>query len=103
VLKLDATELAKTKEHLGFAAKALFALQFEVCQSELQHVLDSLMGAIKERSPKEEVLAPVFRGLDWPISLKDIHSGLSAEEDCKFKFNLALLLADLLLTRSSNC
>jgi hypothetical protein len=37
--------------------------------------------------------------VNWPVSLKDIQTGLSAEEDCKFKFNLTLLLAELLLLR----
>jgi ATP-dependent Clp protease ATP-binding subunit ClpA len=101
VLRLDAIDLATAKEHFGLAAKALFALQFEIAQIELQHVLDSIEEALKQRTPKEEVFAPVCRGLDWPISLKDVHTGLSAEEDCKFKFNLTLLLAELLLLRYS--
>jgi ATP-dependent Clp protease ATP-binding subunit ClpA len=99
VLRLDGADLATTSNHLQQAAKALFLPQFEVAQIELQHVLDSLVEAIKQRNPKEEVFAPLFKGVNWPVSLKDIQTGLSAEEDCKFKFNLTLLLAELLLLR----
>jgi len=102
VLKLDGGDLATTNDHLVRAGKALFSLQFDIAQIELQNVLDSLVEAIKQRHPKQEAMAPLFKGVDWPITLKDIHTGLSAEEDCKFKFNLTLLLAELLLMRYRN-
>ena len=97
--KLDAGGYSTTNEHLSRSAKALFALQFATAEIELQHVLDTLLESIKQRNPKEEIFGPVFRGMDWPLLLKDIQTGLSGEEDCKFKFNLTLLLAELLLRR----
>jgi ATP-dependent Clp protease ATP-binding subunit ClpA len=102
MLKLDGHRLTTTSNHLQEAAKALAALQFEIARGELQNVLDSLVEAIKQRNPKEDVFAPLYQSVDWPITLKDIHTGLSAEEDCKFKFNLTLLLAELLLMRANN-
>jgi len=99
VLKLDFGEFSTPKEHLLRAAKAFSSHQLEIVEIELQHALDSLVEAIKQRNPKEEVFGPLVKGWDWPISLKDIQNGLSAEEDCKFKFNQTLMLTELLLLR----
>ena len=100
--KLESAGFPTTRDHLVQAGKAFSVLQFGIAEFELQGVLDSLLDAIKQRRPEAEVLAPVFKGLDWPISLKDIHTGLSVEEDCTFKFNLTLLIAELLLMRARN-
>jgi ATP-dependent Clp protease ATP-binding subunit ClpA len=102
VLMLGSRGFTNTQDHLRKATEALSAEDLATTRAELQLVLQSLVDAFHERNPQSEVLAPLFEGFDWRMSLDSIRTGLSEEEDCRFKFQLTLLLAELLLERSRN-
>jgi hypothetical protein len=66
---------------------------------ELQFFLEATVDAIKERLNGDDAAFPIFEGFDWRLSLRDLRSGLSADEDWKFRWWLTLLLAEVLLKR----
>jgi hypothetical protein len=96
---LDLPGFATVKEHLVKAMGVKTSGDLKTAQTELRLFLDSLVDAIHVRKPDTDVLSPIFEGFDWRTSVQGLRSGLSDDEDWKFRFWLTLLLAELLLDR----
>jgi hypothetical protein len=58
-----------------------------------------MVDAIKERLNGDDAAFPIFEGFDWRLSLRELRSGLAADEDWKFRWWLTVLLADVLMKR----
>jgi ATP-dependent Clp protease ATP-binding subunit ClpA len=99
ILLLNAGQFEETKVHLSKASDAFSQGQLAITQLELRELLNSLVSAIQKRNPNPTTFAPLFSGFDWSEPLREFNSELSTEEDCGFKFQLTLLLAELLLNR----
>jgi hypothetical protein len=65
----------------------------------LQLFLERLVDAINERLKSDSATFPIFDGFDWRASLRGLRSGLSDDEDWKFRWSFTLLLSDVLLRR----
>jgi ATP-dependent Clp protease ATP-binding subunit ClpA len=96
---LIAGQFEETLVHLSKASDAFSQGQLAITQLELRELLNSLVRAIQQRNPNPATFAPLFSGFDWKEPLREFNSELSTEEDCGFKFQLTLLLAELLLKR----
>jgi len=72
---------------------------WKTASAELQLFLETIVDAIKERLDGDDATFPIFEGFDWRLSLRGLRSGLSADEDWKFRWWLTLLLAEVLLGR----
>jgi len=88
-----------SKDHLLRASAASSEQGWKTAQMELQLFLETMVDAIRERLNGDDAASPIFEGFDWRTSLRGLRSGLSTDEDWKFRWWLTLLLADLLLKR----
>jgi Clp amino terminal domain, pathogenicity island component len=97
---LETHGFISAKEHLlsALAASNLHG-DWKTAQAELQLFLESLVDATSERLKGENLAFPIFEGFDWRLSLRSLRSGLSADDDWKFRWWLTLLLAEVLLKR----
>lgn len=88
-----------SRDHFSNAGTASEKQDWKTAQSELQLFLETLVDAIKEKLKADDAAFPIFEGFDWRLSLRGLRSGLSADEDWKFRWWLTLLLAEVLLKR----
>jgi ATP-dependent Clp protease ATP-binding subunit ClpA len=88
-----------SKDHLDKAMTASTEEDWKTAPVELQFFIETLVDAIKERLNGDDATFPIFEGFDWRLSLRGLRSGLSADEDWKFRWWLTLLLAEVLLGR----
>jgi hypothetical protein len=84
----DGATLARARLTLGLHAPGA-----------LQLFLETMVDAIKERLNGDDATFPIFEGFDWRLSLRGLRSGLSDDEDWKFRWWLTLLLGEVLLGR----
>jgi len=96
---LDTHGFNVSREHLRSAMGSAQNQDWETAQMELQRFLETIVDAIKERLNGDDAAFPIFEGFDWRHSLRGLRSGLSADEDWKFRWWLTLLLAEVLLKR----
>ena len=85
--------------HFSNAMAASEKQDWKTAQAELQLFLETILDSIRQRLNGDEAAFPIFEGFDWRLSLRGLRTGLSAEEDWKFRWSLTLLLAELLLKR----
>ena len=96
---LDRHGFTASKDHLYKAMTASAEQDWKTAPAELQLFLETMVDAIKERVNGDDATFPIFEGFDWRLSLRGLRSGLSADEDWKFRWWLTLLLAEVLLGR----
>jgi ATP-dependent Clp protease ATP-binding subunit ClpA len=96
---LEAHGFTTAREHLLKAVTASNHQDWKSAQDELQLFLEALVDETRERLKGDDVASPIFEGFDWRLSLRSLRSGLSSDEDWKFRWWLTLLLADVLLKR----
>jgi ATP-dependent Clp protease ATP-binding subunit ClpA len=96
---LDTHRFAASKDHLQKAMTASNQQDWKTAQVELQSFLETMVEAIQERLNGDDAAFPIFEGFDWRLSLRGLRSGLSGDEDWKFRWWLTLLLAEVLLKR----
>jgi ATP-dependent Clp protease ATP-binding subunit ClpA len=96
---LERHRFSAPREHLLKAVNAGDQQDWKAARMELQFFLEATVDAIKERLNGDDAAFPIFEGFDWRLSLRDLRSGLWADEDWKFRWWLTLLLADVLLKR----
>ena len=98
-LALETHGFIASRDHFSNAGTTSEKQDWKTAQSELQLFLETLVDAIKERLKGDDAAFPIFEGFDWRLSLRGLRSGLSADEDWKFRWWLTLLLAEVLLKR----
>jgi ATP-dependent Clp protease ATP-binding subunit ClpA len=96
---LDTHGFVASKEHVLKVRAANDKDDWKTAQMELQLFLETMVDAIKEKLDGDDAAFPIFPGFDWRLSLRELRSGLSAEEDWKFRWWLTMLLAEVLLKR----
>jgi len=96
---LDNHRFTASKDHLYKAMTASAEQDWKRAPAELQLFLETMVDEIKERLNGDDATFPIFEGFDWHLSLRGLRSGLSADEDWKFRWWLTLLLAEVLLGR----
>jgi len=87
-----------SKGHLSKASAAKAQADWQTARAELQLFIESLVDAVKERPGGDEIDFPISSGFDWR-ALRGLRSGLSDDDDLKFRWGLTLLLAEVLLKR----
>jgi len=85
--------------HFSYAMAASEKQDWKTAQTELQLFLETIVDSIRQKLNGDDAVFPIFEGFDWRLSLRGLRSGLSADEDWKFRWWLTLLLAELLLKR----
>jgi hypothetical protein len=90
---------AVSEKHLSIAVSASNRQDWKTAQEELQLFFETLNDGIRQKSNSDDATFPLFEGFDWRMSLRSLRSGLSGEEDWKFRWRLTLLLAEVLLKR----
>ncbi len=96
---LDRHGFTTSKDHLNKAMSASTQEDWKTAREELQLFLETMVDAIKERLKGDDATFPIFEGFDWRLSLRGLRSGLSDDEDWKFRWWLTLLLGEVLLGR----
>ena len=99
VRALETHGFTASKDHLLKAIAASNEQDWPTAQAELQLFLETMVYAIRERLSGDDAVFPIFEGFDWHTSLRGLRSGLSADDDWKFRWWLTLLLAEVLLKR----
>jgi hypothetical protein len=96
---LEKHRFTTSHQHLLRAVTASEEQDWKTAQMELQLFLEAMVDAIKERLNGDDAAFPIFEGFDWRLSLRELRSGLAADEDWKFRWWLTVLLADVLMKR----
>lgn len=99
VIALESHGFTASRDHFSNAVTASEKQDWMTAQTELQLFLETVVDAIKEKLNGDDAAFPIFEGFDWRLSLRELRSGLSADEDWKFRWWLTLLLAEVLLKR----
>jgi hypothetical protein len=93
---LNAHGFTEQREHLVQAFSQAGRPDWAIATRELQLFIEGLSEAIQAKLNGD---VSIFEGFDWGIPLRDLHSGLSDEEDWGFRLRLTMLLAEVLLKR----
>jgi len=99
VIALETHGFIASRDHFFNAVTASEKQDWENAHTELHLFLESAVDAIREKLGGDDAAFPVFEGFDWRLSLRGLRSGLSADDDWKFRWWLTLLLAEVLVKR----
>ena len=96
---LDTHGLTASRKHLSTALHASNYQDWNKAQTELQLFLQTLVDGTSDKLGGDDVAFPILEGFDWHHTMQNLRTGLSADDDWRFRWWLTVLLAELLLKR----